>query len=147
MPNPTQKSRQSSIVFQKPDVLPEILKILTSFNYHRGEHLLLKFCTSFPFTNVYKSVFEIFFICVDLEIFAKIKKIWFLHIHANQVSYVFINTQALKEIKQIWNSLLQTLLSRKRVRYFRKKDFKLYGSWSSSKFLIFQTNYLVSRKQ
>ena len=33
MQNPIQKSRQSSIVFEKPGILPENLKTLTSSNY------------------------------------------------------------------------------------------------------------------
>ena len=33
MPKPIQKFRQSSIVFEKPDILPENLKTLTSSNY------------------------------------------------------------------------------------------------------------------
>ena len=33
MQNPIQKFRQSSFVFEKPDILSENLKTLTSFNY------------------------------------------------------------------------------------------------------------------
>ena len=35
MKNPIKKFRQSSIVFEKPGILSEKLKTLTSSNYHR----------------------------------------------------------------------------------------------------------------
>ena len=53
----------------------EKLKMLTNSNYHRVKYFLLKLRT-----NVYKRVFRIFFLfCLDLELFAKIKKTWSLH--------------------------------------------------------------------
>ena len=61
MENPiTQKFRQSSIVFKKPDILPENLKTLATFNYGKVQYLLLKICTDFLLTHVYKRVFGIF---------------------------------------------------------------------------------------
>ena len=35
MQNPTQKVRQSPNAFEKPGIMPEKLKTLTSSNYHR----------------------------------------------------------------------------------------------------------------
>ena len=63
MQNLTQKFRQSSIVFEKPGILSENLKTLTSSNYPTVQYFLLKLRTRFLFTNVYKRVCEkIFFI-------------------------------------------------------------------------------------
>ena len=62
MQNTIQKFRQSSIVFEKPGILPENLKNLTSSNYSTVQYFLLKLPTRFPLTNVYKSVCGILFI-------------------------------------------------------------------------------------
>ena len=73
MQNSIQKFSQTSIVFNKPDILSRKLKTLTSFNC-RVEYFLLKFCPHFLFTSVYKRVFGILFIlfrscsfCLDLS--------------------------------------------------------------------------------
>ena len=71
MQNPIQKFRQSSIVFEKPVILSENLKTLTSSNYPTVEYFLLKLRTRFLLANVYKRVCGIL---LDLELFAKIKK-------------------------------------------------------------------------
>ena len=42
MQNAIQKFRQSSIVFEKPGILPENLKTLTSSNYPTVQYFLLK---------------------------------------------------------------------------------------------------------
>ena len=60
MQNPIQKFRQSSIVFEKPGILSENVKTLTSPNYPTVQYFLLKVRTPFLLTNVYKSVFGIF---------------------------------------------------------------------------------------
>ena len=75
MQNVIQKFRQSSILFfEKPVVLSENLKTLTSSNYPTVQYFLLKLRTRFLLTNVYKRVFGIFLFCLDLELFAKIKE-------------------------------------------------------------------------
>ena len=60
MQNAILKFRQSSCIFEKPDYLSEKLKTLTSSNYHRVHYFLLKFCTRFRLTNVYKRMCGIF---------------------------------------------------------------------------------------
>ena len=60
MQNPIQKFRQSSIVFEKPGILSENLKTVTSSNYPTVQYLKLR--TRFLLTNVYKKMCEIFFI-------------------------------------------------------------------------------------
>ena len=73
MQNPIQKFRQSSIIFEKPGILSENLKTLTRSNYPRVQYFLLKLCTHFLITNVYKRLCGILLFCLDLELFAKIK--------------------------------------------------------------------------
>ena len=118
MQNPIQKFRQSSIVFEKPGFLSEKLKTLTCSNYHRLQYFLLKFRTRFLLTNVYKRVFGIFLFCLDLELFAKIKKDLF---SAHSFFTFLLITHDLNKIKKIPNTISQTLLSRKLVQNFSKK--------------------------
>ena len=89
MQNTIQKFRQSSIVFEKPGILSENLKTLTSSNYPTVQYFLLKLLTRFLLTNVYKSVFGIFFyfVCLDLELLAEIKRPGFYPL----VFYILIN--------------------------------------------------------
>ena len=54
MQNPIHRFTQSSIVFEKPGILPENLKTLTSSNYSRVQYFLLKLRSRFLLTNVYK---------------------------------------------------------------------------------------------
>ena len=61
MQNAIQKFRQSSIVFEKPGILPENLKTLTSSNYPTVQYFLLKLHKRFLLTIVYKMVCEILF--------------------------------------------------------------------------------------
>ena len=60
MQNTEQKFRQSSTVFEKTGNLSENLKNLTSSNYPTVQYFLLKLCTRFLLTNVYKSVWDFF---------------------------------------------------------------------------------------
>ena len=52
----------------------KILKTSTSSNYPTVQYFLLKLCAHFLLTNLYKRVYGIFLFCLDLELFAKIKK-------------------------------------------------------------------------
>ena len=74
MQNLIQKFKQSSIVFEKPGILSENLKTLTSSNYPTVQYFLLKLRTRLLLTNIYKRVVGFFLFCLDLELFAKIKK-------------------------------------------------------------------------
>ena len=75
MQNLIQKFRQSSIVFDKPGILPENLKTLTSSNYHKQ---FKSFCWNFaqvsnlPMST--KGCSGFFLFCLDLELIVKIKK-------------------------------------------------------------------------
>ena len=52
MQNTIQKFRQGSMVFEKPGILFENLKTLTSSNYPTVQYFLLKHRTCFVLTNV-----------------------------------------------------------------------------------------------
>ena len=78
MQNLIKEFRQRPIVFEKPGILCENLKTWTTSNYPTLQYFLLKLCTRFLFTNVYKRVSGNFLFCLDLELFANIKKTWFL---------------------------------------------------------------------
>ena len=60
MQNLIQKFRQSSIVFEKPGILSENLKTLTSSNYPTVQYILLKLRACFLLINVYKRVSGVF---------------------------------------------------------------------------------------
>ena len=60
MQNTIQKFRLSSIVFEKPGILSENLKVLTSSNYPTVHYFLLKLRTRFQLANVYKRVWDFF---------------------------------------------------------------------------------------
>ena len=81
MQNPIQKFRQSSMVFEKPDILSKNLKTLTSSNYPTLKYFLLNFFAAhvsyLPMST--KGCVGFFLFCLNLELFAKIKKAWFLH--------------------------------------------------------------------
>ena len=62
MQNAIQKFRQSSIVFEKPGILSENSKTLTSSNYPTVQYFLLKLRTRFPLTIAKKRLCGIFFI-------------------------------------------------------------------------------------
>ena len=90
MQNPIQKFRQSSIVFEKPGILSENLKTLTSSNYLTVQYFLLKLRTRFLLTNVYKRVCGIFLICKNF------KRSGFYTL----VFYTFINNSISKQNKK-----------------------------------------------
>ena len=80
MQNTIQKIRKSSIVFEKPGILSENLKTLTSSNYSTVQYFLLKLSTRFLLTNVYKSVCGIFIYFIQILSYLKnLKNTWFLH--------------------------------------------------------------------
>ena len=77
MQNSIRTFRQSSIAFEKPGILSENLKTLTSSNYPTVQY----FETSHTFPSyqcLSKGVWNFFVFCLDLELFAKNLKTWFL---------------------------------------------------------------------
>ena len=88
-----QKFRRSSIVFEKPGILSENLM----------SYFLLKLCTRFLLNNVYKRVFGIFLFCLDLELFAKVKKDL---VSTHSIFTLLSITQGLNKVKEIPHILL-----------------------------------------
>ena len=140
---PIQKFRQSSNVFQKPGILSENLKTSTSSDYHTFQYFLLKLCTWVLLSNVYKSVCGICFILFRSWVICKnLKRTGFCKL----AFYIFINNSRSRQNKKNpAHTFVDITKSRKRVQNF-SKNIKLYGSWSLSKFSIFQTKILVSWK-
>ena len=92
MQNTIQKVRQSSIVFEKPGILSENLKTLTSSNYPTVQYFLLKLCKRL--TNACKSVCRIFFIlCRSWVIYKSLKRPGFYTL----VFYTFTNNSRSKQ--------------------------------------------------
>ena len=61
MQNTIQKIRQNAIVFEKPGILSENPKTLTSSNYPTVQYFMLKLGTHFLLTSIYKRVCGILF--------------------------------------------------------------------------------------
>ena len=94
---PIQKFRQSSIVFEKPGILSENLKTLTSFDYPTVQYFLLKLRRRFLLNNLYKSVGGILFILFrSWAICKNFKKPGFHKL----VFYTFINNSRSRQIKK-----------------------------------------------
>ena len=72
--------------------MSEKLKTLMSSDYHRVQYFLLKLCTRFLLTNVFKRF------CLDLMLFAKIKK----DLVSTHSFFIFLLiTQDLNKIKKV----------------------------------------------
>ena len=69
-----------TIVFEQTIILSENSETLTSSNYPTVQYFLMKLCTHFLLTNVDKKESGIYLFCLHLELYAKIKETWFLHI-------------------------------------------------------------------
>ena len=79
MQNVIQKFGESSIVFEKPGISSENVKTLTSSRYPTIQYFLLKLRTRVLLTIAQKRCVGFFLFHLDLELFAKFKKTWFLH--------------------------------------------------------------------
>ena len=112
------KNLDKALVFEKPGILSENLKTLTSSNYPRVQYFLLKLRTRFLLTNVYKRVCGIFLFYLDLELFAKIKKDL---VSTHSFFTLLLITQDLNKIKKNPTHPFVDILSRKLVESFSKK--------------------------
>ena len=117
MQNTIQKFRQNSIVFEKPGILSENLKTLTSSNYPTVQYFLLKLRTRFLLTNVYKRVCGIFLFYLDLELFAKIKKDL---VSTHSFFTLLLITEDLNKIKKIPHTLVD-IAKQKTCAKFQQK--------------------------
>ena len=104
MQNLIQKLTQSSIVFEKPGILSKNLKTLTSSNYHTVQYFFSETSHTFtPYQCLQKGVWDFFKFCLDLELFAKIKK----DLVSKHLFFTLLSiTQGLNKIKKISNKLL-----------------------------------------
>ena len=107
MQNTIQKFRQSSIVFKKQGILSENLKTLTSFNCPTVQYFLLKLYTR-----------GIFFIHLDLELFAKIS--------THSLFALLLITQDLNKIKKSHTPFCRHYQV-ENVCKLSAKNIKLYG--------------------
>ena len=95
----------------------KILKTSTSSNYPTVQYFLLKLCAHFLLTNFYKRVCGIFLFCLDLELFAKIKK----DLVSTPSFYTLVKITDYLNKKKTLHNLLYTLPSIKRVQNLNKK--------------------------
>ena len=100
MQNPIQKFREA-LLFSRNQVFCQ--KILTSFNYPTVQYFLQKLRTGLLLTNVYKRMCGIFLFCLDLELFAKIKKDL---VSSHSFFTLLLMTQDLNKIKKMPCTLL-----------------------------------------
>ena len=91
--------------------------------------------------SLQKGVREFILLCLDLELFATIKRPDFYIL----VLYIFINNSRSKQNKKSRTPFCRHCQV-ENVRKISVKNIKLYGSWSSSRFSIFQTKNLAIRK-
>ena len=124
MQNPVQKFIQSSIVLQKLGILPENLKTLTSSNYPTVQYFLLKICTHLPLTNIYKECVGFFKFCLDLELFAKVKKDL---VSTHSFCTLLLSTQDLNKIKKHSSSFCRHYYAENECK-ISAKNIKFYGS-------------------
>ena len=129
------------------------MKTLTSSNDHRVQYFLLKFCTRFLLSNVYKRVCGIFLFCLYLECKKRVCRNQVCKSVKNECLetrsfLIFANNSRSKQIKK---KKSHTPFCRHwyvgNVCKVSAKNIELKGSSSSSKFSNFHKKYLVSRKQ
>ena len=92
MPNTIQKFKQSSVVFEKPDIFSE--------NYPTVQYFLMKRRTRFLLTIIYMCM-GFFSFYLDLELFAKIKKDL---VSTHSLFILLLITQDLNKIKKFHTS-------------------------------------------
>ena len=75
MQNPSQKFRQSSIVFEKPGILPGKLKTFNELQLPQTLIIFVEILHAFPTCQYLQiGVWDFFKFCLELELFANIKK-------------------------------------------------------------------------
>ena len=114
MQNPIQKCRQSSIVLEKPGILSENLKTLTSSNYPTVQYFLLKLCTRFLLTSVYKRVSGSFFILFRYQVINKNVKNECVE---SRSFYIFKNQFQINHASHLNGETLQCIVSMNCVIY------------------------------
>ena len=152
MQNPIRKLEQSSIVFDTTGILSEKWKILTSSNHVRVKYFLLKFCSRFLITSVYKRMFGINFIVFRFWVISKNKKkTRFLHTYWSHFCFLLITqdlNKILKNPEQSFAGIVKLKMSAKfQQKIWNSMVVDTYQSWYRCKYFFFHTNNLVSRIQ
>ena len=127
MQNTIQKFRRSTIVSEKPDILSENLKTLTSSNYLTVQYFWLKLRTRFLLTNAYKRVCGIFFISFRSWVICKnLKRSGFYTL----VFTLLLITQDLNKIKKNLRPPFVDITKSKMCANFQQKmlNFMLVGA-------------------
>ena len=101
MQNPIQNFRQSSIISKKPGVSSKNSKTLTSSNYPTGKMFCWNFAHVSYLTISTKGCVGFSLFCLDLELFAKIKKYL---VSTHSFSTLLWLTQDLNKMKKIPHS-------------------------------------------
>ena len=97
MQYPIQKFRQSSIVFEKPGILSQNLKTLTSYNYPRVQYFFAETSHTFPtYQFLQKGVRDSFYFVLILSCLQKLKIPGFYTL----VFYIFFNNSRSKQNKK-----------------------------------------------
>ena len=117
---------------------------MTSFNYHKVQH----FCWNFQHVSYLTMTTKVcsgfcFALLRSWIINKNIKK----RVCRTQVFFIFANNSRSKQNKKKYRTRFCRHWSVGNVCKVSAKCIELYGSWSSSKFSIFYTKSLVSRKQ
>ena len=104
MQNPLQKFRQSSIAFEKPGILSENMKILTSSNYSTIQYFFPETLHAFPtYQCRQKGVWDFFYFVYILSYLQKLKNTWFL---CTCFFTFLLITQDLNKINKIPDTIL-----------------------------------------
>ena len=108
MQNAIQKFRQSSIVFEKPGILSENLKTLTSSNYPTVQYFFAQTShTSSTYQCLQKSVWHFFLLFyLDLELFEKSLKDLVFYTFTHSFFTLLLITEDLNNIKKILHTCL-----------------------------------------
>ena len=118
MQNPIQKFRQSSIAFEKPGILSENLRNLTSSNYLRFQYLLLKLHTRFLLTKILqKNVRDFFYFDQIFSYLQKLKRPSFYAL----VFYIFVNNSRSKQNEKNPEHSFLDIVKQKTCAKFQRK--------------------------
>ena len=125
------KNLDKALLFSRRQVfsMKKKKKTLSSFNYYRVQYFLLKLCTHFPLTNVYKWVFRIFFYLFRSCVTCKNKKRPGFY---TLVFDIFLKNSRSKQSKQIPNNLVGSLCK------VSAENVKLCGSSACQSFQFFR---------
>ena len=148
MQNPPLQFRQSSITFKNPGYFSG--KFWWAPTTIRVWYFLLKFCTTFLLTNVYKRVFRIFLFCLDLELLINLVSVGVFILTNNSGSkqnqtnleHPFEHIGKRETCITFQQNLLNSMVVG--AQFFRQNNLFLKNNRALSKFLCGILHYLIS---